>query len=131
MQTGTSKWVMALAFVALLVGGCASRPPVYNVTDAPVAAPRNATNDDVKKAIIRAGSALGWQMKETAPGQIVGTLNLRKHMAVVDIPYSTKSYSIKYRDSAELDYDGSHIHKNYNGWIMNLQKGIDTQLRLL
>lgn len=131
MQMKSSNWVIALAFAALLLGGCASRPPVYNVTDAPIAASRNATNEDVKKAIIRAGSSLGWQMKETQPGLIVGTLNLRKHMAVVDIPYSTKAYSIRYRDSAELNYDGSHIHKNYNGWIMNLRKGIDTQLSLL
>ena len=38
---------------------------------------------------------------------------------------------ITYKDSINLDAgtDGT-IHKNYNGWIQNLNKGIVTQLSL-
>jgi len=54
-----------------------------------------------------------------------------KHVAVVDVNYSVKSYSIQYKDSTELGYDGGNIHPNYNGWIQNLDKGIRAQLSTL
>jgi hypothetical protein len=117
--------------MVLLVAGCLTQP-VYNVNEAAVTASKaNPSLDEIGKAIQRAGLALGWQMKETKPGHMVGTLYLRKHVAVVDIDYSVKSYSIKYKDSTELNYDGTSIHKNYNGWIQNLDKGIRAQLSAL
>jgi len=50
---------------------------------------------------------------------------------VVDITHDTKQYSINYKDSTDLGASGGQIHKNYNGWIQNLDKGIRTQLSLL
>jgi hypothetical protein len=50
---------------------------------------------------------------------------------VVDIPYSAKSYSITYKSSSNLNYDGTTIHSNYNGWVQNLHKAINTQLNTL
>ena len=129
----TTKWaVIVVLAVVLLAAGCRGAVPIYNVTDAPVAASKaNPSLDDVGKAIERAGATLGWQMKPTKPGQMVGTLYLRKHVAVVDVNYGVKSYSIQYKDSTELDYDGGNIHPNYNGWIQNLDKAIRAQLSTL
>jgi hypothetical protein len=59
---------------------------------------------------------------------LVGTLQLRTHTAVVAIPYSPRSYSVQYRSSVNLDEKGGTIHKNYNGWIQNLTRGINAQL---
>lgn len=121
--------VLAGVVVALL-GGCRSAG-IHNISAAPVVANKAVTMEDVQKAIVRAGVGLGWQMKVVEPGLIVGTLNLRSHMAVVDVKYDTKTYSISYKDSSNLDYDGSNIHKNYNGWVENLDRGIRTQLTSL
>ena len=52
----------------------------------------------------------------------------RDHRAVVDVRYDTKTYSIKYKDSSNLQYDGTSIHKNYNGWIQNLDNAIRARL---
>jgi hypothetical protein len=49
-------------------------------------------------------------------------------MAKVDVKYDTKTYNITYKDSSNLEYDGKNIHKNYNGWIQNLDNGIRAQL---
>jgi hypothetical protein len=117
--------VLTLALV-----GCRTAP-VYNVTDAPVASSTSVQANDVKKAILTAGAGLGWQMKEVEPGHIVGSLFLRKHSAIVDIPYSATSYSIQYKDSTELDYDGTNIHQNYNGWIQNLDRAIKAGLSVM
>lgn len=121
-----SSLVLAGIVIAML-GGCRSAG-IYNVSAAPVVANKAVSMDDVQKAIVSAGVGLGWQMKPVEPGLIVGTLSLRTHTAVVDIKYDTKNYSITYKDSSNLDYKGDSIHKNYNGWVQNLDSGIRSKL---
>ena len=113
-----------------LVAGCRTAP-VVNVVDAPITANKPPSMKDVQDAITRAGVALGWKIEPVKPGLMQGTLNLRTHTAVVEIPYSSTAFSIKYKDSVNLNYTGDSIHSNYNGWIQNLDKGIRTQLQNL
>lgn len=129
MLTRKMAVILAACF-ALLAVGCRIAP-IYNVSgDAVQSNKPNLTMGDVQKAITRAGATLGWQMEDAGPGHMIGTLHLRNHVAVVDITYDTKSYSIKYKDSTNLQYDASkgEIHKNYNGWVQNLENGIRVQL---
>ena len=58
---------------------------------------------------------------------IRATLNLRTHVAVTEITYNEQVFSILYVDSTNLQYDGTSIHKNYNGWIQNLERAISQQ----
>jgi len=121
--------VVGLFTVSLI--GCRTAP-IYNVDDTLVATNKaDFTKEDVRKAIIRAGGGLGWQMNDAGPNNMEGTLHLRTHMAKVNIPYSKDSYSIVYEDSTNLNYDGTIIHRNYNGWIQNLDKAIQVQLNTL
>ena len=115
----------------LLVVACRGPAPVYNVNASPVVTPKPATALDVEKAILRAGATLGWQMVPQGPGKMEGVLVLRTHRAVVDIDYDAKSYGIKYKDSSNLQYDGTNIHPNYNGWIQNLDKAIRAQMNFM
>jgi hypothetical protein len=127
----TIRGILAILSALLLVA-CAMSQPVLNVTEAPVAANKpNPSLDDVRQAIVRAGAGLGWQMTPDRPGHVTGRLLLRTHVAVVDIDYTQTVYSIKYRESTNLDYIDGKIHKNYNGWIQNLDKGIRAQLQNL
>lgn len=121
------------ALVATLVFASCTTAPIVNVDNAavPTVSGKPMTKEQVRAAIVRAGGALGWQMKDEGPDKLVGTLVLRTHAAVVEIPYSATSYSIKYRSSVDLNESGGNIHKNYNGWIQNLNKGINTQLGLV
>lgn len=123
--------VFAVLALTLLAFGCTTKP-IYNVTAAPVSTTKpNATLDEVRLAILRAGGTLGWQMQADAPGHVLGTLALRGNTAVVDINYTPRTYSITYKDSTGLDADGQNIHNNYNGWIQNLDRAIQAQLRVL
>lgn len=119
----------ALVIATAALAGC-NTMPIQNVSDAPVttATGKHLNEVQVRDAIVRAGAALGWQMKEESPGLLVGTLYLRKHVAVVSIPYSANTYSVQYRSSVNLDEKDGKIHKNYNGWIQNLTRGINAQL---
>ena len=120
-------FISILSLFLLTAIGCRSNP-VYNVNDAPIYSEKNIKMDQVKKAIIRAGASLGWRMKSIKSGHITGTLRIRTHAAVVDIRYNTKNYSITYKDSVELNYDGQNIHKRYNTWVNNLSIAIDNQM---
>ena len=122
-----------LVAVALFAVGCQTTQPVYNVIDAPIVitSSKAPSLDDIQKAITRAGIQLGWQITPQKPGRLTGQLTLRTHQAMVDIEYSTKSYSIKYRDSVDLGAKDGQIHRNYNGWVQNLDKGIRAQVSTL
>lgn len=121
--------VIATLFAAFVLAGCTTAP-IMNVDNTPITTVtgKQLTGEQVRAAIVRAGSSLGWQMKEDGPGKLVGTLNLRTHTAVVDIPYSPNSYSIKYRSSVNLGEANGQIHRNYNGWVQNLTQRINAQL---
>jgi hypothetical protein len=112
--------ILLIGFGVASVAGCAQ--PIYNVKDAAVT--RSLTTAQVRLAIVRAGATLDWQMQEVRPNLIEGTVYLSSHEAQVDISYSAERYSIVYKDSVNLLYDGTNIHKNYNGWIRNLDRAI-------
>jgi len=122
VKLGTLK--ILIPAIALLVVGCRASTQIYDVQNAPVVASRALSMTEVEQSIRVAGAGLGWQMVPRGAGSVEGTLLLRTHRAVVDIKYDTKSYSIKYKDSSNLQYDGSTIHSNYNGWIQNLERAI-------
>jgi len=124
--------VTVACLVLVAVMGCRGGGQLYQVKDAPVqtATGNQPSMADVEKAIIQAGAALGWTMAVVKPGEIIGTLNVRSHQAVVSIPYTTKNYSILYKDSANLKYDAEKqtIHENYSGWIQRLDGAIRSRL---
>jgi hypothetical protein len=46
---------------------------------------------------------------------------------VAGIACDKQGFSIRYADSANLEDDGTSIHKNDNGWIGNLERAISLQ----
>ena len=112
-----------LGLLALGLGACTR--PIYNAPGTSFAGPGSLTQRS--EQIRRAGAGLGWAMQEVRPGLIRGTLSLRTHQAVVDIPYDTSGFAIRYVDSTNLSYDGSSIHRNYNSWVQNLERAIVAQ----
>jgi len=124
--------VLFLCVLFLAGVGCRGGGQIYQVKDAPVqtATGKQPSLEEVQKAIISAGAALGWQMAVAKPGEIIGTLSIRSHQAVVTIPYTPKTYSILYKDSSNLKYDAEKqtIHENYSGWIQRLDGAIRSRL---
>jgi hypothetical protein len=118
---------------ALALGACATVQPIYNVADVPVAtaAGRQLSMTQVQTAIQRAGASLGWSIQVEAPGRLTGRYALRTHLAVVEIQHGTKSYSIRYRDSANLSARDGMIHSGYNQWVQSLDRSIKAELRAL
>ncbi len=133
MRSRISKFqlflTMALCASMLFVAGC-KRAPVYNVMNAPIADTTSTklSTDSIEKAIVSAGAGLGWKIHKVQEGIMEGVLDIRVHRAVINIAYDSETYSISYKDSTNLKYDGTKIHRNYNNWIHNLDRAIQAQL---
>ena len=109
--------VTLVLFVALAVVACRTAP-IRDVVNAPLPnATGVATPQQVDEAIWRAGRKLGWKIEPVGPGELRGTLRVKRHVAVVSITHDTKRFSIRYADSQNLRYDGRQIHRNYVAWI--------------
>jgi hypothetical protein len=122
--------VLFVGLSLIILVGCRTSA-LMEIRDAaiPAAVGQNLTMDQVAKGIVAAGAKHGWAMKTERPGHIVGTLLIRSHMAVVDIPYTASSYSIIYKDSSNLNYDAGSkkIHANYSSWVRNLHVAIQRE----
>lgn len=115
-----------------VVLGCRAGGQVYEVKDAPVESAKPLTLDQVQKAIIDAGIKQTWIMTPVKPGEMLGEYNVQSHQIHVLIPYTTKNYSILYKDSSNLRYDPVKrtIHVNYAKWIERLDNEIKARLKM-
>jgi len=127
MKKIISLSVLLLALV--FMSGCRTSA-LYNVMGAPTGVKASTTDDQMFNAIKKAGLSLGWMVTKVKPGLATAQLNLRDHMALVDIKYTQKEYSIIYKNSINLKYDPTKktIHSNYNSWVQNLDNAIKVQL---
>jgi hypothetical protein len=110
--------------------------PVVNLENESIAAAsgKALTLDDVAKALRQAAPVRGWRIEDGGPGKAVATLEVRgKHTIKVDISYTEKNISFKYKDSVNMKYasddDGKPvIHPFYNKWVQNLLGDIRVEL---
>lgn len=113
----------------LMVSACNPRgTPLQNIENAPLNARSGVTLEQISDTIIRAGVPRGWQMYQKEPGHIVATVTPRSHSATVDIKFNTKTLSIVYVESVNLNYDGVNIHKNYTRWTRKLRDDIQRKV---
>jgi hypothetical protein len=131
MKQMATRMVLA-SLVVFAMMGCRAGGQVYEVKDAPIqtASGKEPTLDQVQKAIIDAGIKQTWIMTPVKPGEMLGEYNVQSHQIHVTIPYTTKSYSILYKDSSNLRYDPVKrtIHVNYQKWIERLDNEIKARL---
>jgi hypothetical protein len=121
--------VNTMLLAALALAGCAAREPIATIAHASIPASKPARLSEVAAAIQRAGKAAGWRMSAEAPGILVARRELRSHVAVVEIEHSTSAYSIRYRESVNLDAGNGRIHRAFNDWVKSLDRAIQAQLR--
>jgi hypothetical protein len=123
---------LAVIVVTIALAGLAGcrTTTIQDVTKTPLgAAPRRSVSlGEVAKAIHAAGTDLGWVMQDVRPGELVGTLNLRKHVAVVTIVHDTSTFDIRYKSSQNLMHQGNEIHRKYNLWVQNLARRIQQEM---
>jgi hypothetical protein len=89
--------------------------------------------EQVKQAIITAAGSKGWSIAYQADGKLLATLVVRsKHTIVVEIGSTADSYSLRYKDSTNMNFgerDGvPSIHPYYNKWVLYFKETIRVEL---
>lgn len=121
--------VVIAASLILTVAACGQT--LMNVKGAKLSAPPSATMDQIAAAIRRAGVEHGWRMEEVSPGKMGAQIHIRNGVATVTIEYDKKAYSINYRSSRLLNYNGVRIHYRYNDEVKALRSAIDKEVARL
>jgi len=133
MKVNYNRWYITLLSLLLIVAlaGCLKTAIRYsvvkNVNHKSLNTTSGMTLAEAGQLIQAAGVERNWTMNMKEPGHIIGFILVRsKHRAVVDINYTTKSFSIDYKDSSNLGYNPGtgRINKSYNNWVYNLEKAI-------
>ncbi|MDR1360187.1 MAG: hypothetical protein LBJ82_04315 [Deltaproteobacteria bacterium] len=120
---------LTLACLCALNTGCKRTVPINDLSNPSLSSYGNLSNNQVRDAIIRAGSKIGWLMQEEKKGLIVAKWDARDHSVTVEIPYSAKEYKIHYRSSVNMLDDGNgQIHRNYDRWVARLYRNINAEL---
>lgn len=104
----------------------------HEAIPATTASGKPASAEQIRAALQAAGGQRGWQITPAGAGKALAVLNVRgKHSVSADIGYSSGQYSIKYRDSSNMNYDAgaNSIHPKYNAWVQTLID--DTRIQLL
>lgn len=122
--------VVLAAGLLIAFAGCRTAP-IQTIAGERYSPSPSASTEEIKNAIERAGAGLGWTVVEAEPGKLRGTLRLRSHVVVVDIPYDRESFDIHYVSSENMLHSGDQIHKQYNNWINNLARVIREEVSAL
>jgi hypothetical protein len=128
-----SKFVSSsvLFLIVIVLSGCFEEriQPLHNAVAVTIPQKlHSAPISEIEDAIIRAGTAVRWDMERINPGTLRAVFDNGKHRADVDIFYSTTAYSITYVSSTNLLYSRNGIHRSYNRWLRALESKIDEEL---
>lgn len=118
-------------FACLLLSGCFGRvQPLYNVVSKPIPAASQALSmKEIGNVIELAAMGRDWLINKKQEGVYELTQTKKTHVAVVQVNYDQKTFSIKYKDSSDLLYNGTNIHRNYNRWVQYLERDIQMGLQ--
>lgn len=114
--------VVFLFFLIALTAGCTPRP-LEDLTY-PLLAPSGVSMADAAAVIRKGGKNDGWEMTQVAGNRFYATRDFNQHAIMVEVLFTTDDIVIKYRDSDNMDYDGTSIHGAYYREVGYLVGGI-------
>ncbi len=125
---------IAIFILSMNIAGCSRIDTLNNYSHA-AGAGFNAAKLSDKEIGIRIKKAAmdnKWACNSINNNQLMCTLNVRDHEAVINIDYTQTGYSIAYVSSKNLMHnkDKGTIHRNYNKWIKLLRRSIDRTMSM-
>ncbi len=118
---------LCVAFLGFLtVTGCATTAPIESPVTQNI--PTGLTNDEVKSVIVTTASSREWRVSKSSKGSLEMFYARGSVSATIRVDYTTSNYTITYVSSTGMKAAGGKIHKNYNRWIRNLVKDINTAM---
>jgi hypothetical protein len=136
MSLAIRNWVLmvALAFAAFAPAPAFAAADLIewsNVT-AVTGSGKPATAEEIKRAFTVGGARRGWTATDAGPDKTILTLVVRTHTLVMELSYEPGKYSLKYKDSINLDFKDvagkRTIHRAYVNWNTNLMNDARAEL---
>jgi hypothetical protein len=122
--------------VCLIVAVAACTAPIRRVESSNYGwGPRKeVTIEQMQATIEKTARNLGWTLSDVKPGSFVAKREWGpggRHSIAVDVVYDRKAFSIRYKDSKQMDYSGSSIHHTYNDMVERLRDDIKASISKL
>lgn len=94
---------------------------------------KGVTLAQMRSTIEKTAQDLGWQLSDVQPGSFTAKQEwgATKHNIVCGVVYDEKSFSIRYKDSKNMSFNGSSIHHTYNDMVTALRDNIKTNVSKL
>jgi hypothetical protein len=139
MSLAIRSWVMVLA---LAIAAFAPVPALaaadlieWNNVTAVTGSGKPATAEEIKRAFMVGGARRGWIFTDAGPDKMILKLDVRTHTLMMELTYEPGKYSLKYKDSINLEYKDEAgkrtIHRNYINWNTNLMNDARAELMRL
>ena len=134
------KTLLLITLALICAGVQAARPPVPLVNYADIAIATSSGNppsaEQFKQAVVNGGATKNWTVTQQPDGKLVARIEVRgKHSVSVEISFASKSYSLQYKSSDNMQYSDNNgspiIHPFYNVWVKNLNEAIRIELSKL
>lgn len=112
-----------VAIGASLVLGACREAAIYESVGGQFAGTGNMAEREsqIRRA---AATETGWTIQPVRYGLLRATNAWRSHQMAVDIAFDLRTFSIRYVNSVNLDYDGARIHSAYNDRVRALEAAI-------
>lgn len=125
-----AKQVLAAGVAVFLAAACGplglNSRPVFKIENESLQIREGVSPGQVEREIRRAAELRNWRIRRLERGRLEATFQRPKksYALVVEILYSTKKMSILYKDSLNLRYDGTNIHRTANNLALRLKTAI-------
>ena len=125
----------AIASLCLLfvLGACAGPMHMVDAQGYGDGPKPGVTLAQVQNTIEKTAKDQGWTLSDVKSGSFVArrAWDGNKHNIVVDVVYDLQDFSIRYKDSKQMGYDGNTIHRSYNRMVRDLEGGIKANVSQL
>jgi hypothetical protein len=125
--------IAAALGVLLLAAACTQTLKRVNSESYGWGPQQGVTLAKVQATIEKTAYDLGWEVVDTKPGSFTAkrSWDYDKHNIAVDVVYDLKTFSLRYKDSKALGYDGRSIHHSYNVMVAALEDRIKAKVSTL
>jgi hypothetical protein len=130
-------WALAMVFAAFAPSPALAAVDLieWNNVSAVTGSGKPATAEEIKRAFMVGGARRGWTFTDAGPDKMIATVVVRTHTLVMELTYEPGKYSLKYKDSIDLEFKDDAgkrtIHRAYVNWNTNLMNDVRAELMRL
>jgi hypothetical protein len=94
---------------------------------------KGVTLAQIQRNVEQTAIGLGWELSDVKTGSFIARRSWDgdKHNVAVDVVYDAQRFSIRYKDSKAMSYNGRSIHHTYNDMVELLRDKIKTNISTL